>query len=114
MRVLLTSTFLLAVGVLVLGGVQAGDTKDEKVVTLKGSITCAKCGLSVEKTCMTVIVVKEGKDKKDVTYYLDTKSGKANHKAICTEAKAGSVTGVVSSKDDKKTITATKVTFDEK
>jgi hypothetical protein len=108
MRVLLTSTFLLAIGILVLGGVQAGEKKE---VTLKGTITCAKCDLNVEKTCMTVIVVKEGKDKG--TYYLDAKSGKANHKTICQEPMAGSVTGVVSTKDDKKTITASKVTFDK-
>ncbi len=111
MRVLLTSTFLLALGILVLGGVQAGEK--EKVVTLKGTITCAKCDLGVEKKCMTVIVVKEGKDKKDVTYYLDEKAGKANHKTICQAPMAGSVTGVVSTKDDKKVITASKVTFDK-
>jgi hypothetical protein len=109
MRVLLTSTLLLAVGFLVLGGAQAGDK--EKVVTLKGTITCAKCDLGVEKKCMTVIVVKEGKAKG--TYYLDDKAGKANHKTICQAPKAGSVTGVVTTKDDKKIITASKVTFDK-
>jgi Family of unknown function (DUF6370) len=110
MRVLLASILMLAVSIVFLGGVQGGDK--DKAVTLKGSITCAKCGLSVETKCMTVIVVKE--KGKDVTYYLDNKSGKENHKEICTEAKPGSVTGVVTTKDDKKTITATKVTFDEK
>jgi len=110
MRVLLTSTFLLAIGILVLGGAQAGE-KTDKPVTLKGTITCAKCDLGVETKCMTVIVVKDGKDKG--TYYLDDKAGKANHKTICQAPSAGSVTGVVTTKDDKKTITATKVTFDK-
>ena len=100
MRVLLTSTFLLALGILVLGGVQAGEK--DKVVTLKGTITCAKCDLSVEDKCMTVIVVKEGKDKKDVTYYLDEKAGKKNHGTICKTPTAGSVTGVVTTKGDKR------------
>jgi hypothetical protein len=109
MRVLLASLALLAVSIVFLGGVQGGDK--DKAVTLKGTITCAKCDLGVEQKCMTVIVVKDGKDKG--TYYLDDKSGKANHKTICQTPTAGSVTGVVSTKDDKKTITASKVTFDK-
>jgi Family of unknown function (DUF6370) len=110
MRVVLASILMLAVSIVFLGGVQGGDK--DKAVTLKGTITCAKCDLGKETKCMTVIVVKDGKDKG--TYYLDDKAGKANHKTICTEAKPGSVTGVVTTKDDKKTITATKVTFDDK
>jgi hypothetical protein len=75
--------------------------------TLKGTITCAKCDLKQQKTCATVITVKEG--GKDVVYFLDAKSGKANHKAICMEGKPGTVTGEVSEKDGKKLITASKV-----
>jgi hypothetical protein len=79
-------------------------------VTIKGTITCAKCDLKKEKACATVIVAKE-KDK-DVIYYFDTDSHKKNHKMVCTEAKKGSVTGTVEEKDGKKIITVKKVTFD--
>jgi hypothetical protein len=80
-----------------------------KEVTLTGKITCAMCDLKTEKECMTVIVVNEG--GKDVTYYLDAKSSKANHDAICQTAKEGSVTGTVSEKGGKRYVTATKVAF---
>jgi len=80
-----------------------------KEVTLKGTITCAKCDLKVADKCATVIKFKEG--DKDVVYYLDAKSHGANHKTICQGAKPGSVTGVVSDKDGKKIITASKVDF---
>jgi hypothetical protein len=106
MRVLFASVVLVGVAGLILGGAQAGDKdkKDEKAVTLKGTITCAKCDLGKETTCMTVIVAKD-KDKKDVTYYFDKDASKKFHGKICTEAKAGSVEGVVSTKDEKKIIT---------
>jgi hypothetical protein len=86
----------------------SGATGQEKgkEVTVKGTITCAKCDLQVEKKCATVIVTKE-KDK-DVTIYFDTESNKKYHGDTCTEPKKGSVTGVVSTKDDKKTITVSK------
>src|SRR4051794_28893138 len=76
---------------------------EDKKVTLKGTITCAKCDLKQEKTCMTVIKVKEG--GKDVVYYFDPKSHKENHKTICTDPKEGEVTGTVSKKDDKMIVT---------
>jgi hypothetical protein len=80
--------------------------------TLKGTITCAKCGLKEADACHTVIQVKE--DDKDVTYYFDKSSTdyKKTHKEICQEAKKGSVTGKVSEKDGKKYIKVTKVEFD--
>lgn len=83
--------------------------KADKEVTVKGNITCAKCELKKEDKCTTVIVAKEA--GKDVVYYLDEKSGKANHAKICKEGKEGSVTGTVADKDGKKTITASKVEF---
>jgi hypothetical protein len=85
--------------------------KEEKEVTLKGTITCAKCDLKLEKKCATVIQVKDG--DKTVTYFFDADGDKANHKTICTEAKKGSVTGVVSKKDDKNYIKVSKVDFDK-
>lgn len=82
----------------------------DKEVTLKGTITCAKCDLKVEKDCHTVVNVKEG--DKTVTYYFDEAKGK-DHKAICTEAKKGTVTGTVSEKDGKKVVKVSKVEFDK-
>jgi len=98
----------LALGMILIAAL-AVTAAAQKPVTLSGKITCAMCDLKTEKSCMTVIVVKE--DGKDVTYYLDEKSGKANHDAICDAGKDGTVTGTVSEKDGKKYITATKVDF---
>jgi hypothetical protein len=88
----------------------AANAADDKPVTLKGTITCAKCDLKETKTCLNVIQVKDG--DKTVTYYFEPDSSKKFHKAVCTEAKKGSVTGTVVEKDGKKIITATEVKFD--
>ena len=101
------AAFSLALGLAVALVVVAKVAADDKEVTLKGTITCAKCDLGVESKCATVIKVKEG--DKDVVYYLDQKSDKANHSKICKTPKEGSVTGKVSEKDGKKVVTATKV-----
>jgi Family of unknown function (DUF6370) len=104
---------LLAIFAVVIA-VQAADKEE----TLKGTITCAKCDLKLEKkACATVIVVakdKKNKDGKDIIYYFDTDSHKKNHKPVCMEAKKGTVTGIVSEKDGKKIIKVTKVDFDDK
>jgi hypothetical protein len=81
----------------------------EKQVTLTGKITCAHCDLKLGKECATVIVVNE--NDKDVIYYLDAKSHRANHKTICDGAKEGSVTGTVTERDGKRIITVSKVEF---
>ena len=86
----------------VVSAIQAQD----KEVTLKGTITCAKCDLKVEAKCTSVI-----KTDKDVVYFDDA-SGKKYHKDVCQAGKAGSVTGKVTEKDKKMTITVSKVTFD--
>jgi hypothetical protein len=109
MRVVLASILMLAVAIVFLGGVQGGEK--DKAVTLKGTITCAKCDLGKETTCMTVIVAKD-KDKKDVTYYFDKDSSKKYHGKVCTEAKPGSVEGIVTTKDEKSTVKVSKVTFE--
>jgi uncharacterized protein DUF6370 len=103
MRTFLCGLALLGLAVLLTASANAGG--DKKEVTLKGTITCAKCDLAVEKACATVIVVK--KDKKDVTYYFTKESNKKYHGDICTEAKKGSVTGTLS-KDGKKDVIAVK------
>ncbi|HEV3257434.1 MAG TPA: DUF6370 family protein [Gemmataceae bacterium] len=107
MRAALSAFVGLAV-VLALGATGRAAAKE---VTLTGKLTCAKCDLGETKTCHTVIVVT--KDGKDVVYYLDDKSAKANHKPICQGAKEGTVKGTLSEKDGKHWIKATKVTFNE-
>ena len=88
-----------------------GKGDKDKDVTLTGTITCAKCDLKKEDSCMTVIVVKDKDGGKDVVYYLDKKSHAGNHKEICRTPKEGTVKGKVSEKDGKKVITASKVEF---
>ncbi len=87
--------------------VDAGDK--DKEVTIKGSITCAKCDLKLEKKCATVIVEK--KDGKDVVYYFDKASNKKYHADICTEAKDGTVTGTVKKEGKKHMISITKLEY---
>src|SRR5262245_13977733 len=89
-------------------GLQADDKKqDAKEEKLTGSITCAKCDLKKSDKCATVIKVT--KDGKDTVYYFDAKADKDNHQGICKGAKRGTVTGTVSEKDGKKTVTVSKV-----
>jgi hypothetical protein len=109
MRSMLAGFSVLALS-LVLFSDATGQDKKDKEVTVKGTITCAKCDLGVTKACATVIVTKE--NGKDVTIYFDAASNKKYHADTCTEAKKGSVTGVVSTKDDKKTIAATAVKYE--
>jgi hypothetical protein len=105
MKAALKTLFVLA---LVLSCVAMALAQD-KEITLKGKVTCAKCDLKVagQTACATVIVVKE-KDK-DIVYYFDEDSHKKNHRLVCTESKEGTVVGKVAEKDGKKIITATKV-----
>ena len=103
MRTTLTITLCFVV-VLAFAIPLASADKDVKVT---GKITCAKCGLKKDAACATVIVAKES--GKDVIYYLDEKSSKANHEAVCQGEKEGTVIGKVSEKDGKKIITASKV-----
>ena len=89
--------------------VDAGEKKS-KEVTLKGTITCGKCDLGKDKACATVIVVKN--DTKETVYYFDKDSHKKYHGDTCTEAKKGSVVGVVSTAGDRKIITVKKLTYE--
>ena len=106
MRALLAILMVLG-GSLLLAATQEGEKKE---VTLKGKICCAKCELGVEKQCMTVIVTK--KDNKDVTVYFDKDSNKKHHDSICSEAKAGSVIGIITDDGKKKTIAVKTLKFD--
>jgi hypothetical protein len=104
--------------VLVLGGLalfmaNTGVAQDDKKeVTLKGTITCGKCDLMVDKQCATVIVVKDAKGK-DVVFYFDMPSHKEFHDGVCTEAKKGSVVGTVKDEGKKKIVSVKKVNYDK-
>ena len=78
-----------------------------KEVTLKGTLTCAKCDLKEADKCQTVLVVKDGDHKG--TYNVATGGKAPKHGDICKAAKEDvTLTGTVAEKEGKKTITVTK------
>jgi hypothetical protein len=101
---MLRFAFAIALGVATVallgstGGTRAEDKKEE-TKKLEGTITCAKCDLGQEKTCMTVIKVDKA------VYYFDKDSSKKYHKDVCTTPKEGTVTGTVTKDGDKNVIT---------
>jgi len=99
------------VAFVVVGILSAEASAQQKEMTLKGKILCARCALKEAKTCTTAIVVKEG--EKEVTYYFKDKGNKEDyHEEVCGGArKEGTVTGTVSEKDGKKWITPKKVEY---
>ena len=99
----------VVLGLVVMVAFVAGLYAQDKEVTLKGSITCAKCDLKEAKACTTVIVVKEGANKG--TYEFDKATHKKYHKDICQTPKEGTVTGKVSKEGDKKVVTVTKLEY---
>jgi hypothetical protein len=103
--------WFLPVAFVVFGVLGAEAPAQDKEVTLKGTVLCAKCALKEAKTCTTAIVVKEG--EKEVTYYFKDKGNKEDyHEEVCGGArKEGTVTGIVSEKDGKKWITPKKVEY---
>ena len=111
MRIAWTLLLVAGIGLVALGGLQAGD---QKQVTLKGTILCAKCALKEAKKCQTAIQVKE--DGKTVTYYFDDKGNKEEyHEEVCGGArKEGTVIGTVHEHDGKKFIKPTKVEYAKK
>jgi len=103
-KTLLGLTVVLAV---VLVARAEDEKKPEKEVTLKGEITCTKCGLSETKACGNAIKVKDG-DKEIVYYFKDAGAKAKYHAKICTAPADGSVTGVVTKEKDKNFITPAK------
>lgn len=101
----------VVLGLVVVIAFVAGLQAQDKEVTLKGNITCAKCELKVEgqKGCATVIVVKE--KGKDVVYYFDKATHKKMHADICKEGKQGTVTGKTSKEGEKNIVTVAKYEY---
>jgi hypothetical protein len=111
MRALLAAFIVLCIGLLLASGTNFAQEKAApKEVKLKGTITCAKCDLKLEKKCWTVIVVKD-KDK-DVVYYFNPESTKKYHEDVCAEAKKGSIEGSYVVEDKKNILTVKKLTYE--
>ena len=108
MKSVWTVALALVVALVFSAGVRAADKAEGKEVTIKGTITCAKCDLKLADKCHTVIKSKDGK-----VYWFDDASGKKNHKKICTSPTEGEVTGTVSKEGDKEIIKVEKVKFNE-
>jgi hypothetical protein len=83
-----------------------------KEVTLKGTFGCEKCSFKEAKQCSNVLKVKES--GKDVSYHFAKNPvSDDHHEEICHNAgKPATVTGTVSEKGGKKTITASDIKFD--
>jgi hypothetical protein len=111
MRTVFAAFALLCAGLLVASATTSAQDKEKKDTVLKGKITCAKCDLGTSDDCATVIVVKDDKAKKDITYFFDKKGHEKFHDDICTAAKNGTVTGTLKDDGKKKVITVKKVEY---
>ncbi|MFO0804902.1 MAG: hypothetical protein U0791_17480 [Gemmataceae bacterium] len=81
-----------------------------KEVKLTGTLVCGACKLNESKKCTNVLQVKD-KDK-TINYWLTDKGNdEPYHEKVCGggELKDVTVTGVVTEKDGKKTVKASKV-----
>ncbi|HJT79307.1 MAG TPA: hypothetical protein VJ739_19075 [Gemmataceae bacterium] len=108
---MMKSAWSLPLAFVMFGALTTGAPAQEKEVTLKGTILCARCALKETKTCTTAIIVQEGGKK--VTYYFKDKGNKEGyHEEVCGgDRKQGTVTGTVFEKDRKKWITPKKVEY---
>lgn len=107
-RVLLLAGVVLGLAAFAVAGEGekgAGEkAKEEKSVTVSGSLMCAKCTLKKEdaKECQTVLQ-SEGKD-----YYI-VKNELAKEHHVCQGSADAKVTGKVAEKDGKIWLTAEKI-----
>jgi hypothetical protein len=102
------SVLVALLALMLVTGLQADEKKADKEVTLKGNIVCGKCTLKETDECSNVLQVKEG--DKMVNYYIDDEGKKEKYHSCKPDSmKAATVTGVVTEKDGKKHIKATKV-----
>jgi hypothetical protein len=80
----------------------------DKEVTITGLGQCAKCALHETDKCQTTIQTEE--NGKKVMYYLaQNGTSKDFHDTICKKPEKITATGVVSEKDGKKILTASKI-----
>jgi hypothetical protein len=99
-KTLMCAAIVFAVVIVAQAADDKSDSKKSKKLT--GELGCAKCVFKVEgcKVCTNAIKVKDG--DKEVIYIIDDGGRKAKyHGKICTEAKKGSVTGVITKKGEK-------------
>jgi hypothetical protein len=101
--------FLLGLALMAMFSFVSSVRADDTAVTLKGTMTCAKCGLHESDTCQSVLQVKDG--DATVTYYIaDSDASKGTHEKVCKGAVENvTITGTVADKDGKKWITPTKI-----
>jgi ribosomal protein S19 len=110
----------VAVVVAVAAGLAAPSWAGE-AVTLQGKVVCAKCVLKKKGVteCQNVLMVpegvaqdvsqKDGKEAKEVAYYIENNEVGKKFGEVCMEAKKTSVTGTIAEKDDIKWITPSKM-----
>lgn len=80
--------------------------------TLKGEMTCAKCGLHEAAKCQNVLRVKDAAGK-EIRYYLRKNSvAESEHEKVCGGSAPATVTGKVTEEGGKKVVTATSIKFD--
>ncbi len=81
-------------------------------VTLKGDLTCARCGLHEGTACQNVLRVKEAAGGEAKYYLAKNAVAEENHGRVCGGSAPATVTGKLSSEGGKKIITPSAVTFD--
>ena len=108
MKAAISLCIALALTLTVWNGLEGGQQKE---VTVKGQVACAKCALNKETTCMAVVVEK--KEGKEIIYYFDAEGNTKYHPDVCPDPKNGAVTGVVSEKDGKKYIAVKEVKYEK-
>ncbi|HEY4187525.1 MAG TPA: DUF6370 family protein [Polyangia bacterium] len=92
-------------------GAPAVEAKPAAQVTLKGQLTCAKCGLHESSTCQNVLRVQEA-GASETRYYLSKNDvAQAHHEEVCGGQIAATVTGSVHDEDGKKILTASAITL---
>jgi hypothetical protein len=74
--------------------------------TVEGKMVCTKCKLKETEKCGNAVVVKDG--DKSTTYYI-TDAGAKEKYHVCSGEKDVKLTGKVTEKDGKKTVTDAKV-----
>ncbi len=81
-----------------------------KEVTLKGEMTCGKCGLKETSKCQNVLNATEG--GKEVKYYLvENPVAKDGHSKVCGGSAPATVTGTVADEGGKKMLTASAIKY---